>query len=640
MAYSYQQLNQQPGGLQASAPGYVAPQSMMQRPLVRYAPQDIGTFQLAKSTAPPLNFTFWERTKQTLFKAGQTKNIKKAMAQHPLDPGLTMQQQVMIYGKLSEALTGDAQDSLKSLLKNGRLLDTSAEDGHTTLYHLYSMLTTPRAGELENVKLVSEMVDILDKPFEITQTFARLSEKAAKQILRMRNNPATITEYQSEVARLPDELKQAPLAWSDIDVTHSANCVGSSVMYYMAQKNPSELTRHINELTSPRQAFYETVELSDVSPRYPQNAIKKLKENNIDFTFIGPQTVKVKVELPQSALVRAANASGKEPHKNTRSGVEAAYHSALTNMATKEHYDPATDYRWDDNGQLSVGITEYEKTLMESIIKDNGGVVSVTYQVATGKADPQPGEDGLPFLYGYTRTFEQTTRDIVNALKKGEPVIIGFTETLDSGLIPAGNGHEVTIVGAKVDEEGELIFRVMDTDDNIPTYVLRHAREIIPKIHHAGMPADIGLKIQDEIWTKPGYYIPDESDGEYFDPLSVTTDPLPEDSIIFFDDDYNQFMEEQQAKLQQEQMLKVMQQRQLAQQVALQQFIQQQQGQKLPQQSRLVRQPGGYMPANAAVSQRIASSQIAKGIPIQFNPQVMNQYASYRQYQNQQQALI
>jgi len=600
MTFSYQQ----PGYLAAQQAGLYSVPTYAPRAMATPLPaaQDVSSFQQTQ-IEPNLHFSLADRLNQFVFRAGQTARLKKAMRQYPLDPSMTLKQQVMVYSRLAQSLSPEGKASLQSLLDNGRLMDTTSEDGHTTLYHLYGMLTTPRAGELDGAKLMAETVSVLDKPFEMTQTFAQLSEKSAKQLLRMRNNPMTTQEYNSEVGRLPADLRKQPLSWDDINVTHSANCVGSSVMYYMAQKNPSELARHLKELTSTQQAFYETVKLSDISPRYPQNAVKKLQENRLGYTWVDPQTVKVKINLPQSALVRAENESSKEPHKNIRNGVEAAYQSALTNMATKGHYDPATDYRWDDNGQLSVGITEYEKTLMESVIKDNGGVVSITYQVATGKANPKAGEDGLPFLYGYTRTYEDTTRDIVNALKMGEPVIIGFTETLPNGLIPAGNGHEVTIVGAKVDDQGELIFRVLDTDDNIPTYVLRHAREIVPKIHHAGMPASLGLKIQDEIWTKTGFYIPDASDGQYFDPLSVTTDPLPADATIFFDDDYQQFMQERQVAQQQQEQLK-----------ALQQPLQPAKNMQAPTaQAALQPTPSGYNSVTRA---------IASGVPIQYQPAI------------------
>lgn len=52
---------------------------------------------------------------------------------------------------------------------------------------------------------------------------------------------------------------QGPITRRDVEVEFSNACVPSSVMFYMADKNPSEFARQINELTSPMSAFLRTV---------------------------------------------------------------------------------------------------------------------------------------------------------------------------------------------------------------------------------------------------------------------------------------------------------------------------------------------------------------------------------------------
>jgi hypothetical protein len=173
----------------------------------------------------------------------------------------------------------------------------------------------------------------------------------------------------------------------------------------------------------------------------------------------------------------------------------------------------------------SRGLTEMEKTLLETIIKDNGGISSVTYQVVAGKANPRPGEEIQSFLYGYTRTFEQMTADMVEALKMGEFVIIGITDTDYTGAIVGG--HEITITGAFVDKAGEIQFVVVDSDDDIPNPVVRSARELIPRIHHAGLPNKLADNIRKEMEQVEGYFVPGKEDRAQFSPIERLNEPLP-----------------------------------------------------------------------------------------------------------------
>ena len=482
---------------------------------------------LFKASSPKVKLPTADDIKDKLGRLRYPKmswEIRQAFANapkgHPSEPRKA--QEVMAYD-IAKVLDADARLNFIGLLQRGTLFDTSAEDGHTTLYHLYGILTNPRATGIDNKLTLDHTLRILNKPYTITQKFTPLEDTIAQQIALIRNNWQKMQD-----PRVMSPLE--PIQWQDIKKTNSATCVSSSVMFYMADKNPSEFVRHIKELTSPRLSFTETAKLNEISPDAPEQAYQVLKDNKILFyPGSNPSEVKIIVNLPYSAYLRTMNDTFKDP-THTRTGIETAYQSALTFLATAT-YDPATDTRLDfyDTIVASKGLAEEEKTLMETIVKDNGGVQSVTYQVVQGKAQPASGEEGMPFLYGYFRQFEQITQDMLDALSMGEYITIGITETeYDSSI---AGGHEIEIVDAgKNLQTGEIFFKVADSDDNVPDYVWRPARELIPKIHHAGMPLQLARKINGEVNTLKAqnlYFIPDQSDLAHFDPLLALKEPLP-----------------------------------------------------------------------------------------------------------------
>ena len=75
----------------------------------------------------------------------------------------------------------------------------------------------------------------------------------------------------------------------------------------------------------------------------------------------------------------------------------------------------------------------------------------------------------------------------------GHNVIIGYTwpdPDNDNRLA----GHEITIVGAKTDKNGETIFICQDSDDNLDKPIEMHESFLLPNIHHAGLPEEIASR--------------------------------------------------------------------------------------------------------------------------------------------------
>lgn len=446
--------------------------------------------------------------------------LYRQLQQMPANPasGEGLFETLHMYNKIYRALDPLSRKQLKTLLQQGTLHNTKSDDGHSTLYHLYAMLTTRRAQGYDNRTLLKETVEILGRPDIISQKFGPLSENATRQILLARNYPG--------LNRSNVDPPTKPLTPEDLNVDSSATCVSSSLMYYMAEKEPAELARHLSELTSPMNAFLEKVRLSEISPDNPQDALTLLRENKIPFFESGPGEVTVKVENPPAGMYRAIDSQRFPVGQQARSAIEAAYQSALTHLATRS-YDPATDFRDSDTpGETSKGLTESEKTLMETIVKENGGVQSITYQAVANKVNPAPGEEGNSYLYGYNRSFEQTTGDILQSLRMNEPVIIGTTDTDETGAIVTG--HEITITGAYVDPgDNQLKFIVADSDDNVPSLVVKSARQLIPTIHHAGLPMQLARRINQEVSANSGYFIPDQKDAVNFKLLKREHGPMP-----------------------------------------------------------------------------------------------------------------
>ncbi len=110
-------------------------------------------------------------------------------------------QRMKMYRQLANALDRNGKKQLNALLKQGVLSDQETDDQHSALYHLYSLYKTPRARGFGNKTLLAETVNLLHKPYLITQKFAPLSETTAQQLLQTRNYPSTLER--SGLAPLP-----------------------------------------------------------------------------------------------------------------------------------------------------------------------------------------------------------------------------------------------------------------------------------------------------------------------------------------------------------------------------------------------------------------------------------------------------
>ncbi|MDX2085788.1 MAG: hypothetical protein SFZ03_10430 [Candidatus Melainabacteria bacterium] len=488
-----------------------------------------------------------------------------------------------IYNSLDRADRGVFQ----RLLANGTLTNTQSEEGHSALYYLYAILSTRRATGLNNKTVLAETIEILDRPYSISQRFDPLNPTVGR-----------LMQWQQQALmpgnRSGEFAPTQPITPEAIDITRSNLCVPSSQTSREAAEMPADFVRKVNEATSPLKAYFEKASFSEISPEDPQESTvyQVLRQNNYDFFRSGPTDVTVICRVPDSAILRCMNDSMVKRPENDKNGVATLYELALAYNAARKGYHPSTDkrdaldlamvtiqnmssvsdvqkqafftvynmggapqtirntclqmlqtmpnIRPDERTQViesllfeNEGLTEMEKTLMERINVDGYSMASVNLQFVANKANPAPDEITNTYLFGYWRSFENTTKDILDALSMGRSVIIGITAAHPdvAGWIPPGWGHELRIVNAFVDpKDAELKLVMFDSDDENPNLVVRTAREIIPRVHHMGLPYEVASRVQqdiDQMMATGQYLIPDETDAQHFDPVAVLQEAPP-----------------------------------------------------------------------------------------------------------------
>ncbi|MEM0951716.1 MAG: hypothetical protein AAGI66_06185 [Cyanobacteria bacterium P01_H01_bin.74] len=440
-------------------------------------------------------------------------------------------QMLKMFKAVKRILTPKGQEQLQKLLTQGVLHERTTEEGQKTLlYQLYSMLTTQRAAGYNSKALVREAVDILADPGAITQKIPPLSPQGKQRILMEDNGPLrenTCRRQGFQNYALPDiHVPQKQVRPEDLDVEYSATCVSSSVMYYMATKEPAELIRHLNGLTSKVRSTVEQVSAKELSPENPAEAINKLTQHGMPFKVLSPNDFLIQMQASVLATERAIDSQKAEPHhRTTRGALETIYQSVLTSFASPG-YDPAIDLMLDG----SSGLTEEQKTAMETAIKDNQGTRSVSVQQVTSGLGQNSNDN---YLIGYNQPFEQTLSQLEKCFAMGEPVVVGITETDASGKITTG--HELTLTALhKNPEDGSLYFIVADSDDDKPELVTRSVAELLPKIHHMGLPLKLAeqlpeLAMQEQARQTGQVLIPDQQDAQKFQLIPLASqNPSPQ----------------------------------------------------------------------------------------------------------------
>ena len=206
----------------------------------------------------------------------------------------------------------------------------------------------------------------------------------------------------------------------------------------------------------------------------------------------------IKIEPDKDAIIRARVQSNQYNGMN-RSSIDVLMQSAFMQLGSQGTYNSLTDKRLGFlTSSDNTGLIEFEKTFVESVVNNDGEKTSVVYQ----------NFDNNSVLQGYFYSPEVVQNQLLNTLKQNKNIIIGITEV--NAKKEMTGGHELTLVGYEV-RDGELYFICNDTDDDYVGKKMVKAKEIIPQIHHAGIPVanlpeqteeDNGKKLLREYATK------------------------------------------------------------------------------------------------------------------------------------------
>lgn len=381
---------------------------------------------------------------------------------------LTTEDEKSKYNQLVKISDKQTRKNLDSLLKKGILLNADSNDKTSVLDSLYKIATTPRANGLNAGILVSETVATLNDPYKITQEFGDIPKEFENDV---------ISAYKSTNAKAPSFTAQNKAnVPAETNVEHSGTCVAASEEFNLAQKMPAEFARFAEGLSSPNMQVQKNIKLANLADN-TLDSVWLLNAFEIPYEMKDFNNAKLTFAPDKNAIIRAKiQTVDKDPHE--RSCIDVLMQSTLMQVGSQQSYDSLTDKRQGKFNQNDKGLIEFEKTFTESVLEDKNKI-SVTYQTVDENAK----------LVGYETDMTTMKRQLIETLDKGENVIIGYTQVDDNNIII--NGHEITIVGYKKNNDGKLTFICNDTDDGMSKAIEYNEDYLLPKIHHAALPHDI-----------------------------------------------------------------------------------------------------------------------------------------------------
>ncbi len=367
---------------------------------------------------------------------------------------LTTKEEKQKYKEVTSKLDRNTKKVVNLLLKNGVLLNSNSDDKSTVLDNLHKIVKEPRAKGLNNIGILRDTIATISYPYLITQQFGDIPQVYRQSVIE-----ATKSQNPNE-----------------IDVEHSGTCVAASTEFKLAKQMPAEFSRLAQELSSPKLSATKHIKLENLADN-TLNGVWLLNAFEIPFKLENYNDATLMFAPDKNAIIRAQiQTTNRDPEE--RSPLDVLMQSTFMQIGSQQSYNTVTDKRGGKFNQNDKGLIEFEKTFTESVVFDKN-ILSVTYQTVDENAK----------LVGYETDFETTKKHLTAALDMGENIIIGYTQTNENNIIV--NGHEITIVGYKKDDNGKLTFICNDTDDGITQPIEYSEDYLIPKIHHAALPKEI-----------------------------------------------------------------------------------------------------------------------------------------------------
>lgn len=381
---------------------------------------------------------------------------------------LTTKDEKKKYEEISNELELEYRKKLEFALKSGQLLKNNSNDKSSVLDNLHKILKEERDPGLDKINLLKECLDILTNPYVITQTCEDIPSEYQKQVIGI------ITGLSE------DPKKIAQTKW-ELDNMHTGTCPAASIEFDLATKHTAEFFRMVEGLTSPKNEVTKTIKMNSLSEK-ASDAIWLLTKFKTPHAMRDFDTAEVLLKPDENAIIRA-RIQNHHRDKGERSMIDVLMQSTLMQLGSQQTYNSLTDKRapnaWT---QEDGGLIDFEKTYVESVVEDKN-TTSVTYQ----KVD----ENGR--LAGYEKDFATIKKELLDTLKMGHNIIIGYTwpdPENDNRLA----GHEITIVGHKVNPDGRAVFICQDSDDELAAPIEMDEAFLLRSIHHAGLPDEIASR--------------------------------------------------------------------------------------------------------------------------------------------------
>ena len=405
----------------------------------------------AEQTQQPANHS------NPLLQRAANVNIPSFGAANTIRTQLSGKDEQNKYNKLSSVLDKKSRKELNGLLKSGKLLNNSSNDGSTTLDNLYNIITKQGAEGIDRIKVAQDVIARITKPPLITQKFGDIP---------LNMQPEIISYEQSNGKNV---------SATDLDVK-SSTCPAASIESSLARRMPAEFARMAEGLTSPKVSVEKTINVSDLSQNLV-DIIWMLNEFGADYKFTNWNQFKVNLKPDNNAIIRARIQNDyKDPDE--RSVIDVLMQSTFMNIGAQNTYDSLIDKRVPKYNADDSGLIDIEKNFAEELATGKGKIC-VTYQ----KID----DNGR--LVGYECEQNETLAHIQNTLNQGDNVIIGYTYCDNNNNVIGG--HEITIIGIETDNKGQKYFICNDTDDGVSEPIKYKVDELLPKIHHAGIPKSV-----------------------------------------------------------------------------------------------------------------------------------------------------
>ncbi|MBQ6516725.1 hypothetical protein IJI31_06050 [bacterium] len=407
------------------------------------------------------------------------------------------------YLKLLCKLDREGRNMLEYLLKTGILMSKDSQN-NTTLSNLTKIVTTERAEGLSAKGILKDTVKTLANPYNVSQILGDIPSRYAKQV----SSTVLADSRQKEATKKPDEHVAilVPSTTSErqtidtINDIHSGCCPAASMEFDLASENPAEFARFAEGLSSKNMAVTKEIDLSSICDN-TIDTIWLMNEFKIPYQAKDFNKATVTLAPDKNAIIRA-RIQTTDQNDDERTPLDVLMQSTFMNVASQQTYDTLTDTRGGKFDEDDDGLIEMEKTFLESIV-NNRNTTSVIYQDIQMEevTDASGNKSYKQKLAGYTKSTQETKDQIIETLKSGKNVIVGYIFTDNNNYVLGG--HEVTISGIRINDKGQEEFIYNDTDsheysgktrDRKPTYVL--VDEFLPKIHHAGIPTEIATKTE------------------------------------------------------------------------------------------------------------------------------------------------